>query len=138
MSLIFSFWVGELVATHLSNSYTFNGHVQNYLQLSRIYMGEACHCCYTKFFEKIEYCPLHAIANKHKQTLQELIISFWVKICQMATIFSENGIFCDNFPIFENKLCRLEVTQKKILFNFQGELVDTFMFTGYNFKSSLK
>lgn len=35
----FFLWVGELVATHLSTSYTFNGHVQNYLELSQNLYG---------------------------------------------------------------------------------------------------
>jgi len=52
---------------------------------------------------------------------------------QMVTQFSENGIFCGKFPVFQKKI-RQKATEK---WSF-GDGVATFMPTGYSFRSFLK
>jgi hypothetical protein len=51
----------------------------------------------------------------------------------MVTQFSENGIFCGKFPVFQKKI-RQKATEK---WSF-GDGVATFMPTGYSFRSFLK
>jgi hypothetical protein len=59
------------------------------------------------------------------------VICFWAKNRQMATQFSENKIFCRNFPVFEKK----KFAKKQQKTGFFGDGVATFMPTGYSFQS---
>jgi hypothetical protein len=61
------------------------------------------------------------------------VILFLAKNHQTATQFSENGIFCCKFPVFEKKN-RQKATENW----FFGDGVITFMPTGYSFQSFLK
>jgi hypothetical protein len=61
------------------------------------------------------------------------VILFLAKNRQMATQFSENGIFCGKFPVFE-KTFRQKATENW----FFGDGVATFMPTCYSFQSFLK
>jgi hypothetical protein len=56
------------------------------------------------------------------------VIIFLAKNRQMARQFSENGIFCRKFPVFEKKI-RQKATENWFL----GDGVPTFMPTGYIF-----
>jgi len=56
---------------------------------------------------------------------------FWAKSRQMATQFSENGIFCPKF-------LRKKFAKKRQKTGFFGDGVTTFMATGYSFQSFLK
>ncbi len=56
---------------------------------------------------------------------------FWAKSRQMATQFSENGIFC-------RKFLRKKFAKKRQKTGFFGDGVTTFMATGYSFQSFLK
>jgi hypothetical protein len=51
----------------------------------------------------------------------------------MATHFSENGILCGKFPVFEKKI-RQKTTENWVF----GDGVATFMPTCYSFRSFLK
>jgi hypothetical protein len=61
------------------------------------------------------------------------VILFGAKNRLMATQFSENGILCCKFPVFEKKI-RQKATENW----FFGDGVATFMPTGYTFQSFLK
>jgi len=58
---------------------------------------------------------------------------FLAKNRQMATQFSENGVFCRKFPVVEKKI-RQKATENWCF----GDGVATFMPTGYSFQSFLK